>query len=100
MLPPLKIIFFLLNLSQKELEMLWQLDILGLVEQPDSNSAFHEKFTSQFHKTEDGVYETRFPWKSALRNVPRNKELATVRLRSTTMRVEHIGILLEYHEIM
>ena len=65
--------FFPLNLSQKEFEMLLQLDVLGLVEQPDSNSAFHEKFTSPLHKTEDGVYETRFPWKSACPNVPRNK---------------------------
>ena len=80
--------------------MLWQLDVLGLVEQPDSNSAFHEKFTVQLHKTEDGVYEMRFPWKSACPNVPRNKELATGRLRSTTRRVEKIGKLSEYHEIM
>ena len=65
--------FFPLNLSQKEFEMLLQLDVLGLVEQPDSNSAFHEKFTSPLQKTEDGVYETRFPWKSACPNVPRSK---------------------------
>ena len=38
-----------LNSSQDEFERLCSLDVLGLVEQPDLNSEFHENFTS--HQT-------------------------------------------------
>ena len=50
---------FFLNCSQDEFERLCSLDVLGLVEQPDSNSEFRENFTSHLHQTEEGVYETR-----------------------------------------
>ena len=48
----------------------------------------------------DGFYEAPLPWKSDRLPLPDNKELALGRLPSSTKRLEKIGKLEEYHQIM
>ena len=50
--------------------------------------------------TKDGFYEAPLPWKSDRPPLPDNKELALGRLRNSTKRLDKLGRLEEYHQIM
>ena len=54
---------------------------------------------TQIAQREGGHYITRLQWKHRHPLLPSNKELATVRLLSTTERLERIGRLTEYNEV-
>ena len=76
------------------------MDVLGLTDPPNNDSEFHEDFTQHLLKKEGGYYETKLPWKADHPDLPRNKELAMARLRSTTRRLEMTGKLEDYHDVM
>ena len=91
---------FFVKSSQKDFEQLCNVDVLGLTDPPNNDSEFHEDFTQHLLKKEGGYYETRLPWKADHPDLPRNKELAMARLRSTTRRLEMTGKLEDYHDVM
>ena len=91
---------FFARSSQSEFEKLCSLDVLGLTDKGTSDSEFHEDFIEHLQRTKDSYYETRLPWKQDHLAVPSNKELATARLRSTTRRLEKIGKLSEYNDVL
>ena len=91
---------FLVRSSQSEFEKLCSFEVLGLTDQSDTDSEFHEDFTERIRKTEGGYYETRLPWKLDHLPLLSNKELATARLHSTTRRFEWVGKLSEYNDVL
>ena len=93
---------FFLSSSQSEFEKLCSLDVLGLVDKQraTSDEQFHEDFSENLKQTENGSYVTRLPWKVDHPVLPENRDLAEARLRATTKRLEKIGKLEEYHQIM
>ena len=90
---------FFLNSSKSEFERLCSLDILGL-EEPGHEQEFHESFTSNLLKSKENFYETRLPWKTDRMSLPNNKALAEKRLLNTTRRLQKIGKLADYDDIM
>ncbi|XP_070537520.1 uncharacterized protein [Ptychodera flava] len=92
---------FFLRSSQEEFEKLCSLDVLGIKDADIKESAaIHEEFKKQLTRAESGYYETKLPWKEDHVPLPTNKSLCTARLYSTTKRLERIGRLEEYDEIM
>ena len=91
---------FFVRSSQSEFEKLCSLEVLGPTDQSDMNSELHEDFTEHIRKTEDSYYETRLSWKHDHLPLRSNKELATARLCSTTRRLERIGKLSEYNDVL
>ena len=93
---------FFLNSSQSEFETLCSMDVLGLVDkqQTASDAQFHEDFSEHLRQTKDGSYTTRLPWKLDHPVLPENRDLAEARLKTTTRRLEKMGRLEEYHQIM
>ena len=61
---------------------------------------FYQRYNDQILLMKDGFYEAPLPWKSDRLPLPDNKELALGRLPSSTKRLEKIGKLEEYHQIM
>ena len=60
----------------------------------------HEAFLQQLKRTESGRFETRLPWKDDHVPLPTHKNLCKSRLLSTTRKLERMGRLEEYDEIM
>ena len=59
-----------------------------------------QRYNNQIVLAKDGFYEAPLPWKSDRLPLSDNKELALRRLQSSTKRLEKIGKLEEYHQIM
>ena len=91
---------FFAKTSQQEFDRLCNLEALGLVDPPQEMGQFHKNFSQGLMQTEDGYYETRLPWKPDHLTLPCNKELAAARLKSTTRRLQNIGRIDEYNEVM
>ena len=93
---------FFLKSGQEEFEQLCSLDVLGLADAVKSKDTtrIHDDFIQQLKQTENGYYETKLPWKEDHVPLPTNKNLATARLHSTTRKLEKIGRLQEYDQIM
>ncbi|XP_070550016.1 uncharacterized protein [Ptychodera flava] len=92
---------FFLRSSQEEFEKLCSLDVLGIKDiDIKESAAIHEEFKKQLTRAESGYYETKLPWKEDHIPLPTNKSLCTARLYSTTKRLEKMGRLEEYDEIM
>lgn len=92
----------LLSSSLSEFEKLCSLDVLGLVDkqQTTSDEQFHEDFCEHLKQTEDESYTTRLSWKLDHPVLPENRDLVEARLRTRTRRLERMGKLEEYHQIM
>jgi len=92
---------FLLTTGQEEFEKLGSLDILGLKDiRSPKNKNIHEDFLQQLHKMQGGFYDTRLPWKEDHVPVPTNKNLSVARLNSTIRKLESMGKLEDYDQIM
>ena len=89
---------FFTKSSRDEFERMCAMDSLGILE--TNEEQFHEDFKENLQRLSDGKYSTRLPWKTDCPELPSNNELAMGRLRSTTRRLERLGRLKEYHEIM
>ena len=88
---------FFLRSGQEEFEKLCSLDVLGLA---DADTRRDEDFLQQLDQTDSGYYETKLPWKEDHVPLPTNKTLATARLHSTTRKLEKMGRLQDYDQIM
>ena len=76
------------------------IDVLGLKD-PTTESEFdHEEFKKQIIQNKEGQYTTRLPWKPDQVQLPDNKTLSFVRLQSTTKKLERMGKLTDYDNIM
>ena len=91
---------FFLSPIQSELEKLSSTDVLGLTDKQQNLSELHQDFTEHLRQTEEGYYITRLHWKLDHPVLPKNQNLAEARLRTTTRRLEKIGKLQEYHQVM
>ena len=91
---------FLLNTGQEEFERLCSGDVLGVTDPVDMSSFEHEEFKKQLIQNQDGFYETRLPWKVGHVPLPENKNQSTARLYSVTRKLERIGKLKEYDDVM
>jgi len=92
---------FLLTTGQEEFEKLCSLDVLGLKDtRSPKNKNVHEDFLQQLHKMQGGFYETRLPWKEDHVPLPTNKNLSVARLNSTIRKLERMGKLEDYDQIM
>ena len=76
------------------------LDVLGIKDEKSEATNFYQHYNDQFVLTKDGFYEAPLQWKSDRLPLPDNKELALGRLGSSTEKLEKIGKLEEYHQIM
>ena len=70
------------------------------VEHLNLSSFEHEEFKKQLIQNQDGFYETRLPWKVGHVPLPENKNQSTARLYSVTRKLEMIGKLKEYDDVM
>ncbi|XP_068756557.1 uncharacterized protein [Montipora capricornis] len=92
---------FLLTTGQEEFEKLCSLDVLGLRDtRSTKNKNIHEDFLQQLNKTQGGFYETRLPWKEDHVPLLTNKKLSVARLNSTIRKLERMGKLEDYDQIM
>lgn len=92
---------FLLKTGEEEFEKLCSLDVLGISDTGTKQDGLvHKEFLQQLTKTPDGYYETKLPWKEDHVPLPVNKNLAAARLHGTAKRLEKMGRLEEYHQIM
>ena len=92
---------FLLTTGQEEFEKLCSLDVLGLKDTGTTEDKnIHEDFLQQLNKTQGGFYETRLPWKEDHVPLPTNKNLSVAQLNSTTRKLERMGKLQDYDQIM
>eukprot|EP00794_Sanderia_malayensis_P020737 gene20737-22768_t len=91
-----------LTLSPKsEFEQMWSIEALGLADvDEEQDKEFHENFQEKLTRLDDGTYSTRLPWKANVVKIPTNKEVAIGRLYCTTIRLEKLKKLEEYHEVM
>ena len=76
------------------------LDALDIKDEKSEATDFRQRYNDQIVLTIDGFYEAPLPWKSDRLPLPDNKELTLRRLQSSTKRLEKIGKLEEYHQIM
>ena len=65
-----------------------------------STEEFHSEFMDKLERLPDGTYMTGLPWKESAGFLPTDKALASARLRSTVRRLEKLGKIEEYHQIM
>ena len=92
---------FLLTTGQEDFEKLCSLDVLGLKDtRSTKNKSIHEDFLQQLNITQGGFYETRLPWKEDHVPLPTNKKLSVARLNSTIRKLERMGKLEDYDQIM
>ena len=91
---------FLLNTGQEEFERLCSGNVLGVTDPVDMSSFEHEELKKQLIQNQDGFYETRLPWKVGHVPLPENKNQSTARLYSVTRKLERIGKLKEYDDVM
>ena len=92
---------FLLTTGQEKFEKLCSLDVLGLKDTGTTkNKTIHEDFLQQLNKTQGAFYETRLPWKEDHVPLPTNKNLSVAQLNSTTRKLERMGKLQDYDQIM
>ena len=90
---------FLLKTSQEEFQQMCSLEALGLSD--DLKQDFnHAEFQQNLQRLEDGTYSSHLPWKPDHPPLPTNEVQTIARLRSTTARLEKMGKLEDYHEIM
>ena len=86
--------------GQQQFEQMCDIDVLGLKD-PTTESEFdHEEFKKQIIQNKEGQYTTRLPWKPDQVQLPDNKTLSFVRLQSTTKKLERMGKLTDYDNIM
>ena len=77
------------------------MEALRLIDHSNGESGFHEEFIHHLQMANDGdFYETRLPWKQDNLVLQNNKTLAKARLGSATRRLEKIGKLSEYNEVL
>lgn len=91
---------FFLQSSQDQFEKLCSLDVLGIADANSDNVLIHEDFLQQLNRTEEGFYETKLPWKEDHVPLPQNRILSKARLQSTTKKLESMGKLRGYDQIM
>ena len=92
---------FLLTTDQEEFEKLRLLDVLGIKDtRATKNKNIHEDFLQQLNKTQGGFYETRLPWKEGHVPLLTNKNLSVARLNSKIRKLERMGKLEDYDQIM
>ena len=91
---------FLLQTGQEEFEKLCSLDVLGLAESVYEQTFVHQDFKDQLVRNREGCYETRLPWKPNHVSLPENKQLVNARLQSVTRKLERLGKLKDYDDIM
>ena len=89
-----------LNSTRDEFEQMCSSEVIGLSDEGGNDEGFHESFKENLKCLDDGSYSTRLPWKSDHCPLPTNKNLALARLHSTTMKLEKLKKLEEYHEVM
>ncbi|XP_035205477.1 uncharacterized protein LOC118180503 [Stegodyphus dumicola] len=87
-----------------DLTELWSLDVIGIrcPAEVKSRQVTDEETVDFFRKTkrnEDKRYEVCLPWKSGRTELETNKELATIRLISTTKNLIRSGHLREYDDV-
>ena len=92
---------FLLTTGQEKFEKLCSLDVLGLKDTGTTkNKTIHEDFLQQLNKTQGAFYETRLPWKEDHVPLPTNKNRLVAQLNSTTRKLERMGKLQDYDQMM
>ncbi|XP_002734893.1 uncharacterized protein LOC100366659 [Saccoglossus kowalevskii] len=92
---------FFMKTGYEEFEKLCSLDVLGIRDVGSKvTSMIHEEFRQQLSMTEQGYYETKLLWKEDHIPLPTNKGLCTARLYSTSKKLERMGKLEEYNDIM
>ena len=89
---------FFTRLTKDEFEQMCSLEVLGLKD--SSAEEFHCDFMERLESLPDGTYITRLPWKESAGSLPTNKVLASARLANTVRRLQNLGKLEEYDEIM
>lgn len=91
---------FFLTSTQDEFQQMCSLEVLGLSDEMKSDGEFHETFKENLKRLDDGTYQTRLPWKPDHCFLSTNKDLAMARLHNTTKKLEKLGKLEEYNEVM
>ena len=91
---------FFMNSTKDEFEQMCSLEVLGLSDELGNEEDFHENFKKNIKRMDDGSYQTRLPWKPDHCAVPTNQDLAMARLHSTTRKLEKLGKLEDYHQVM
>ena len=89
---------FFAKSAKDEFDQMCSLEVLGLKD--DNMEGFHNDFMDKLQRLPDGTYMTRLPWKESAALLPTNKPLAVARLRSTTKKLERLGRLQEYDQVM
>ena len=84
--------------GQEQFEKLCRIDVLGIKDQPETDFK-HEDFKDQI-KLGNGHYSTKLPWRVNHEELPDNKALSQARLGSTTRKLNKMGQLEAYHQIM
>ena len=91
---------FFVPSSKDEFEQMCSLDALGIKDEKSEAIDFRQRYNDQIVLTKGGFYEALLPWKSDKLPLLDNKELALGRMRGSTKRLEKIGKLEEYHQIV
>ena len=97
--PPTKDICYLTLTGQEQFEQLCNTDVLGLKEASKASDFDHETFKDQIQMI-GGHYKTKLPWKPDHAQIASHKYTAKARLESTTKKLDRMGKLEEYNEVM
>ena len=89
---------FFAKSRKEEFEQMCFLEVLGLKD--DTMEDFHNYFMDKLERLPDGTYMIKLQWKESAISLPTNKKLALARLASTTQKLEKLGKLEEYDEVI
>ena len=81
--------------SEAQFDAMTKIELLGISDETDSNTDFHEKFTGMLAQNENGRYVAPLPWKHDIIELPHNKEI-----HKNTNRLVKLDKLSEYDDIM
>ena len=96
---PTKDVCYMTMTGQEQFEQLCNTDVLGLREASKASDFDHEAFKNQIQMI-GGYYETKLPWKPDYAQIASHNYTAKARLESTTKKLDRIGKLEEYNEVM
>lgn len=89
-----------LSSRKTEFERSCSLDVLVDKQHNKSDTQFHEDFSEYLRHTNEGSYTTRLLWVTDHPDLPENRDLAEARLRLVTKRLEKVGKLEGFNQIM
>ena len=91
---------YFVNDERSEFQKLCSLDVLGLEDVMQPEEFNHQTFRDHIKYCERGYCETALPWKPDHPPLLCNKQLTKARLLATTKRLEKMGKLEQFHEVM